>query len=124
NKLIAINPANLDAVQAKIRAQVLLGDSSGVKQTISDVLKHVDSTTLGIRLAYYQEMMWVLDKPILSKVAAAQPMDYYKDPGRGAMKIGRTLLLLGDTARGRIWGDTALRYIEAQVKENPDDAQL
>ena len=42
----------------------------------------------------------------------------------GALKIGRTYLLLGDTARGRTWGDSALRYVVPQVNANPDDAQL
>jgi TolB-like protein/tetratricopeptide (TPR) repeat protein len=124
NKLIATNPANLDAVQAKVRAQVLLGDMPGAKRTITDVLAHVDSVTLGIRFAYYQEMMWLLDKSILKKVAAAKPMDFYKDPAMGSLKIGRTMLLLGDSAGGRVWGDTALHYIGPQIKENPDDAQL
>jgi tetratricopeptide (TPR) repeat protein len=96
----------------------------GAKQTITEVLAHVDSLTLGIRFAYYQEMMWILDKSILKKVAAVKPMDFYKDPAMGSLKIGRTLLLLGDSAGGRVWGDTALHYIGPQIKENPDDAQL
>jgi serine/threonine-protein kinase len=123
-RIIAMSPANLAAIQGKVAQQIMLGDMAGVKRTVSDALAHVDSTALAIRFAYYQEMMWVLDPPLLRKIVAAKPMDFYKDPGMGALKIGRTYLLLGDTARGRTWGDSALRYVIPQVNANPDDAQL
>ena len=42
----------------------------------------------------------------------------------GALKIGRTLLLLGDSAGGRAWGDTALRYLEPRHRAFPADGQL
>jgi serine/threonine protein kinase/tetratricopeptide (TPR) repeat protein len=124
DRLLGMSPSNLDAIQNKVKIQVLMGNMPGAKRTIAEALTHVDSTALGIRFAYYQEMMWVLDQPLLRKIAAAKPEDFYKDPGMGALKIGRTLLLLGDTVRGRAWGDTALRYVNPQAKENPDDAQL
>jgi hypothetical protein len=124
DRILTMSPANLPAIQGKVSEQILLGDLAGAKRTIADALTRVDSLALAIRFAYYQEMMWVLDPPLLRKIVAAKPMDFYKDPGMGALKIGRTFLLLGDTARGRAWGDSALRYIVPQTNANPDDAQL
>jgi serine/threonine-protein kinase len=124
DRMLAISPSNLDAVQAKVRILVMMGNMPEAQRTIAAALTHVDSTTIAIRFAYYQEMMWVLEPPLLRKIVAAKPMDFYKDPGMGSLKIGRTLLLLGDTAHGRIWGDSALRYVAPQANEFPDDAQL
>ena len=124
DQIIAISPANLDAVQAKVRDQVLIGDMPGAKATVHAVLEHVDSTTLAVRFAYYQEMMWILDEPLLRRIVTLKPVDFYKDQAMGAMKIGRTWLLLGDTARGRVWGDSALRLVTPRANANPDDAQL
>jgi serine/threonine-protein kinase len=124
DRILAMSPANLPAIQGKVQEQVLLGDMAGAKRTIAAALTHVDSTALAIRFAYFQEMMWVLDPALLKKIVALKPMDFYKDPGMGALKIGRTLLLLGDTVHGRAWGDSALRYVTPQANANPDDAQL
>ena len=124
DRLLAISPSNLDAVQGKVRIQVMMGDMPEAQRTIATALTHVDSTTIAIRFAYYQEMMWVLDPPLLRKIVAAKPLDFYKDAGMGSLKIGRTLLLLGDTAHGHVWGDSALRYVAPQANAFPDDAQL
>jgi TolB-like protein/tetratricopeptide (TPR) repeat protein len=124
DRLLAISPANLDAVQGKVRIQVMMGNMPEAQKTIATALTHVDSTTIAIRFAYYQEMMWVLDPPLLRKIVAAKPTDFYKDAGMGSLKIGRTLLLLGDTAHGRVWGDSALHYIAPAANQFPDDAQL
>ncbi|MGH9888896.1 MAG: hypothetical protein ACREBE_25410, partial [bacterium] len=124
DRLLALSPTNLDAVQGKARLQLLLGDMPAAQRTVAEALTHVDSTALAIRFAYYQEMMWMLEPPLLRKLVAAKPVDFYKDQGMGALKIGRTFLLLGDSARGRIWGDSALRYVEPQARAYPDDAQI
>jgi tetratricopeptide (TPR) repeat protein len=69
-------------------------------------------------------MMWVLEPPLLRKIVVAKPTDFYKDAGMGSLKIGRTLLLLGDSVHGRVWGDSALRYVAPAANQFPDDAQL
>jgi tetratricopeptide (TPR) repeat protein len=124
DRLLTISPTNLDAVQGKVRIQVMMGNMPEAQKTIATALTHVDSTTIAIRFAYYQEMMWVLDPPLLRKIVVAKPTDFYKDAGMGSLKIGRTLLLLGDTVHGRIWGDSALHYVAPQANQFPDDAQL
>jgi tetratricopeptide (TPR) repeat protein len=124
DRLLAAAPTNLDAIQATVRLRILQDDMPAAKRFISEALTRVDSTTLAIRFAYYQEMMWVLDAPLLRKLVALKPADFYKDAGMGSLKIGRTWLLLGDTAKGRVWGDSALRYLQPQISSYPDDAQL
>ena len=124
DQLLVVAPTNLDAIQGKVRVQTMMGDLPGAKRSITEALARVDSTALAIRFAYFQEMMWLLDPPLLRKIVAAKPVDFYKDTGMGALKIGRTLLLLGDSAAGRAWGDSALRYLEPQLRAFPDDGQL
>jgi tetratricopeptide (TPR) repeat protein len=124
DRLLAISPSNLDAVQGKVRILVMMGNMPEAQKTIATALTHVDSTTIAIRFAYYQEMMWVLEPPLLRKIVVAKPTDFYKDAGMGSLKIGRTLLLLGDTVHGRVWGDSALHYVAPQANQFPDDAQL
>ena len=124
DRMLAVSPSNLDAVQGKVRILVMMGNMPEAQRTIATALTHVDSTTIAIRFAYYQEMMWVLDPPLLRKIVTAKPIDFYKDAGMGSLKIGRTLLLLGDTAHGQVWGDSALRYVAPAANQFPDDAQL
>ena len=120
---MAASPANLDAVQGKVRLQAMMGDIRGAKRTIAEALTHVDSTAIAIRFAYYQEMMWLLVQPLLRKIVAAKPADFFKDTGMGSLKIGRTLLLLGDSSAGQAWGD-ALHYVVPMLSAFPEDGQL
>ena len=124
DRILAVSPSNLDAVQGKVRILVMMDNMPEAQRTIATALTHVDSTTIAIRFAYYQEMMWVLDPPLLRKIVAAKPTDFYKDAGMGSLKIGRTLLLLGDSAHGRVWGDSALHYVVPRANQFPDDAQI
>jgi predicted Zn-dependent protease len=41
-----------------------------------------------------------------------------------ALKVGRTWLLLGDTVRGRAYGDSSAADFEAKLREFPDNASL
>ena len=123
-RVLTLEPANLGVLQGKIQQQLLLGDMAGAKATIHDALGKVDSTVLALRLAYYQEMMWVLDPPMLRKIVDSKPEAFYKDAPMGMLKIGRTWLLLGDSARGRAWGDSAVRAVQPLLEKAPNSASL
>ena len=124
NRVLTLEPSNLSVWQSKVQQYVLLGDLAGAKAAVHDLLGKVDSTTLAIRFAYYQEMMWVLDPPLLKKIVESKPQAFYKDAPMGMLKIGRTWLLLGDTARGRAWGDSAVRAVTPMLVGFPGSASL
>jgi tetratricopeptide (TPR) repeat protein len=50
--------------------------------------------------------------------------DFGGDKGHWGLKLGHTYRLLGDTARGRMFGDSARLEFEARLKEFPERAQL
>ncbi len=124
NRILTLEPTNVAVWQAKVQQHLLLGDLPGAKAAVTATLAHVDSTALAIRFAYYQEMMWVLDPPLLRKVVASRPEAFYKDAPMGMLKIGRTWLLLGDTVRGRAWGDSAVRAVAPMLAAFPNSASL
>jgi tetratricopeptide (TPR) repeat protein len=69
-------------------------------------------------------MMWVLDEPLLRRITQTTPALFFNNRQQWALKVGRTWLLLGDTARGRAYGDTSRIAVAAQLASYPDDAQL
>ena len=50
--------------------------------------------------------------------------DFGGDKGHWGLKLGHTYRLLGDTARGRMFGDSARTDFEARLREFPERAQL
>ena len=67
DRILAMSPANLGGDSGQ-GAAADPARGHGRRQThVADALTHVDSTALAIRFAYYQEMMWVLDPPLLAK---------------------------------------------------------
>ena len=124
DRVLTLEPTNIAVWQAKVQQHLLLGDLTGAKAAVHDLLGKVDSTTLAIRFAYYQEMMWVLDPPLLRKIVESKPEVFYKDAPMGMLKIGRTWLLLGDTARGRAWGDSAVKAVTPKLAAYPSSASL
>jgi tetratricopeptide (TPR) repeat protein len=52
------------------------------------------------------------------------PAQFRNNRQQWALKVGRTWLLLGDTAKGRAYGDSSRIVAEAQLASYPEDPQL
>jgi TolB-like protein len=118
-------PKNLAIIQAHAMTYCSLGDLAGARQVIAEALaRGVDTTALIARFSLFQEMMWVLDDPLRRKVLALRPENFDGDRGHWGLKVGGTWRLLGDSARARAYGDSAVLAFAEQLQAFPENAQL
>ena len=103
---------------------VSLGDLAAAQRVTREGLALNDTTEYASYFALFQEMMWLLDPPILKRITQMSPAPFANNRQQWALKIGRTWLLLGDTAKGRAYGDTSRVAAEAQLANFSEDAQL
>ncbi|HEX5076087.1 MAG TPA: protein kinase [Gemmatimonadaceae bacterium] len=124
DRALALAPDNLGLIQGKAIGLLSLGQLDSVHALVHTKLAIVDTTALLVRFSLFQEMMWVLPRELWPKILPLTVADFANDKGHWGLKIGHTYLLLGDTVRGRTFGDTARLVFEAQLREFPDRAQL
>jgi tetratricopeptide (TPR) repeat protein len=101
-----------------------MGAVDSVHALVEQKLKIVDTTALLVRFALYQETMWALPPALWPKIPKLTVADFGGDKGHWGLKIGHTYRLMGDTARGRAFGDSALVAFDAQLRDFPERAQL
>jgi len=124
DRALALAPDNLPIIQAKAIGLLALGQLDSVHALVHAKLATIDTTALLVRFSLYQEMMWTLPGELWPKILNLTVKDFNNDKGHWGLKLGHTYLLLGDTARGRMFGDSARLDFEARLREFPDRAQL
>jgi len=124
DRALALAPDNLGMIQGKAIGLLALGQLDSVHSLVHTKLAIVDTTALLVRFSLFQEMMWVLPPELWPKILPLTVEDFTNDKGHWGLKIGHTYLLLGDTVRGRMFGDSARLDFEARLREFPDRAQL
>jgi eukaryotic-like serine/threonine-protein kinase len=124
DRALALAPDNLPIIQAKAIGLLDLGQLDSVHALIHSSLATVDTTALLVRFSMFQEMMWTLPRELWPKILNLTVKDFTNDKGHWGLKLGHTYLLLGDTATGRMFGDSARLAFEAQLREFPERAQL
>jgi len=123
-KALALSPGNIGFTLDRVINRISMGDLAGAKQAAHQTLLTADSTEVAAFFALFQEMQWVLDEPLLRRIVAMTPAQFRNNRQQWALKVGATWNLLGDSARGRSYGDSARMVAEAQLASFPDDAQL
>ena len=123
-KALALSPGNISLAEDRVINRVSMGDLAGAKAAVSEALKVADTTELAAYFALFQEMQWVLDEPLLRRITTMTLANFRNSRLHWGLKIGRTWQLLGDSAKGRAYGDSARIAAEAQLASFPDDAQL
>lgn len=124
-KQIAISPANISAVESQVINYVSLGDTAGITHAIQAALLAKAATNeLIAYFALYQEMIWTLPVPLQRRLTTLRPAEFRNNRQQWALKVGRAWALLGDEAKARAYGDTAVTIAASQLSEFPYDAQI
>ena len=123
-RALALSPGNISMALGASINRVSMGDLAGAKAYARKVLEHADTTEVAAYYALFQEMQWVLDEPLLHRITQMTPANFRNNRQQWALKVGRTWMLLGDTAKGRAYGDSSRIVAEAQLAAYPNDAQL
>ena len=124
DRSLALAPDNLPIIQSKAIGLVALGRLDSVHALVHAKLATIDTTALLVRFSLFQEMMWTLPPELWPRILNLTVKDFNNDKGHWGLKLGHTYLLLGDTVRGRMFGDSARLDFEARLREFPDRAQL
>jgi TolB-like protein/tetratricopeptide (TPR) repeat protein len=123
-KALALSPGNISFSEDRAINRVSMGDLAGAQSVVRDVLKVADSTEVAAYYALFQEMMWLLDEPLLRRITTMTPANFRNNRQQWGLKVGATWGLLGDSAKARAYGDSARIGAEAQLASFPEDAQL
>jgi tetratricopeptide (TPR) repeat protein len=123
-KALALSPGNISYTEDRVINLISMGDLPAAKNAVHETLATADSTELAAYFALFQEMQWVLDEPLQRRITVMTPANFRNNRQQWALKLGATWNLLGDSARGRAYGDSARIVAEAQLSSFPEDAQL
>ena len=116
-------PASLNDIERRAMVSLAQGDLAGARIVLQSAQATVDRAALFAYLANGFDLYWILDDAAQQQVLALPPSDF--DDDRSAWGIVRAQLyqLRGDSARSRLYADSARLAIEAQLKASPEDAQ-
>ena len=122
-RLLALTPSNPASVEARAMVELGLGNLAEARRIVKTAGAGVDHDALVAYFATYWDLGWVLEDADQQHALSlgAEPFD----GDRGTLSIVRTQIYgwRGDSARMRIWADTAVQAFTAQLRDTPDDAQ-
>ncbi len=123
-RVMAMSPGNIAQSQSRVINLLSTGDTATVRRVVEETLAKSDTNDLIAYYALYQEMMWVLPLELQKRLTTLTPVNFFNNRQQWALKVGRQWMLLGDVAKARAYGDTAVQIARAQQAEFPNDAQI
>jgi len=123
DRALALAPANLDAIEAKVMVHLAAGDLDGARAALRASQGVVDPTTRAVFLANYWDLYWVLDDPEQEQLLRQSPSAFDGDEGTWGIVLAQTAWLRGDRARARTLADTARAGISRTLEGAPNDPQ-
>jgi len=120
---LALAPANLDLIQAKVTAFLAEGNLAGARAMFKAAPKEVEPTTLVAYMANYFDLVWVLDDQQREILLRLTPSAFDDDRGAWGLCLAQAYVLNGDAANVRNYADEARRAFEKQLLATPQDPQ-
>ncbi|HZI26944.1 MAG TPA: serine/threonine-protein kinase, partial [Gemmatimonadaceae bacterium] len=113
---VALGSTSLIAVMARLLAEVAGGNLAGARQVIAAAVRDIPAPRVLGYVGAYWDMGWVLDSASVQQLLALGPDAFDDDRGQWGIVRAQLYDLRGDTVQARAWGDTAARYLQAQLR--------
>jgi tetratricopeptide (TPR) repeat protein len=122
-RALELEPGNLNGILFRVQARLGRGDLRGARAIVSRAAAELDPRTVGVHLATYYELHWVLDSAQQALVVGSRPDDFNDDTGSWGLAHANIYTLWGDRVRARAYADSARAAFSEQLRATPDDPQ-
>jgi serine/threonine-protein kinase len=124
DRALALDRRAPDLYETKASIYLAQGDLPSARQVMEGAKGNVEPTELVAWFATYFDLFWVLNEEQQQLLLRLPPGPFNDDRLSWGLALAGTYGLRGDSARARIYGDSARIAGEAQLRDAPDDGQL
>jgi serine/threonine-protein kinase len=124
DRVIALAPTDAGRYQGKAMVYLAQGDLAGARAVLRGAPKEVEPTTLVAGVATFWDLYWVLDEGQQRLLLRLTPTAFDDDRGAWGLALAETYALRGDSARARVYADSARVAFAERSRATPQDAQL
>ena len=124
DRALQLLPANLLVRADRATVALAHGDLARAQAIINAAPKEVNPTALVAFVANYSDLMWVLDEAQQQLLLRLTPSAFDDSRSLWGIVRAQTYALRGNSARARVYADSARLDFERALQASPQDAQL
>ena len=119
DRALALAPDNIDLIEYKAKIALAEGDLPAARSVIASAPKEVDQAALAAFFATYYDLYWVLNEDQQQLLLRLRPNAFDDDRSVWGIVLAQTWWHRGDSARARIYADSARIDVEEQLRITP-----
>jgi serine/threonine-protein kinase len=120
---LALAPTNLAIIEQKAMVALGQGDLAGAREVVRTALTTVEPAALFVFFGNFWDLYWVLDDAQQQQLLALPPSAFDNDRGAWGIVRTQTHALRKDSAKARVYADSAQLALAEQLRDTPDDGQ-
>jgi TolB-like protein/tetratricopeptide (TPR) repeat protein len=124
DRALQLAPANLLVRHTRIMLALTQGDLPGAQAVLRAAPKEVDPTALVAYVATYNDLVWVLDDAQQRLLLRLTPSAFDDSRAIWSGALAETYAVRRDSAKLRVYADSARLALEQQLRVAPQDASL
>ncbi|MFN2431527.1 MAG: adenylate/guanylate cyclase domain-containing protein [Gemmatimonadota bacterium] len=121
DRALALAPANLGIIEDRAMVPLARGDLAGARALLRAAPAEVDPAALVSEVGMYWDLGWVLDDAQQGLLLGLGPDAFGGDRATWGLVLAQVYARRGDSARARVYADSARTAVEEQLRDVPDD---
>jgi TolB-like protein/Tfp pilus assembly protein PilF len=122
-RALELAPTDLGVRDELATLALAQGDLARARIIVQAAPKEVDPTDLVSAIATYQDLGWVLDDAQQALLLRLSPSAFDDDRALWGLCLAENHALRGDSAKARVYADSARLALQQQLEVAPEDAQ-
>jgi len=123
DRALALAPTNLGIIEQKAMVALAQGRLADAQAVMRAALRAVDPAALLVFFGNYWDLYWVLDDAQQQQLLTLPPSAFDDDRGAWGIVRAQTYWLRKDSAKARVYADSAQLAMAEQLRATPEDGQ-